>query len=282
MARKMVEKILEHRQNHETSSAHSKTVREFTKEINLYCKVVTTVYIAGALLYCTVSAHLTLNNPEECDREYVHLVIGWVHNSKYYFVLLFLNALCMFILFTTVFQWFLIVYCMILKIKCQIRLLCSDLDAINDYFDEFKNYVESNPSDGLVGRLKTSLNLSRKNANETEQFEGKTKSALTSLSLLKFNRGKFIEEQIKLYFKSIVQQHIQIIENVKVADITFRLSMMISVQLGVMIVAMTIPGLGGNVPTQELFHRGIEVLEIIGSIGLFNYFGQMVIDQSVR
>lgn len=189
------------------NTTHSKIVEDHNKEVNLYCKVVTIFYSVVSLLWHIYSLgrviwQFNLNNT---DNECVRMATGWVWNSDYQLYLIFLNSYCLQMSIFSFTSWYVFMFCIVARIKYMTRLLCASLDEIDDSMSWSEEYLISNSSSVLeLAKPGTNINIICNDATRNHR----TISVQIQTSL----RERRKINKIAIYFKRMVNQHLDIIE----------------------------------------------------------------------
>ncbi|XP_054281162.1 odorant receptor 22b-like [Macrosteles quadrilineatus] len=130
-------------------------------------------------------------------------------------------------------------------------------------------------------------NLSR--ADDTKKnFEARRKSLKSKSPFNKVKENEDLkirrtDEQVKEFLKDIVEKHINIIKNVQLTEKTYRYSILFFTQIVVILIALAIPQLrlNADILSPEAFKLVVVVFcESLGTVGLFNYSGQILLDES--
>ncbi|XP_054286060.1 uncharacterized protein LOC129002349 [Macrosteles quadrilineatus] len=158
-------------------------------------------------------------------------------------------------------------------------LIVENLNRINETTDISMNLQSEHLGESFNSR-------SSKKETENQVLTAGNKQVLNEKvnikAFQKYFWGRRLEKQVKLFLKNIVVQHIQIIEDVKLTEETFRWCILFYTQIGTVIAAFGISQLfqSTNSPNSETFRIGFILFNGLGCIKLLNYFGQVLQNES--
>lgn len=199
-----------------SNSVHSKIVKDYIREVNLYGKVVTTFFVVSGSFWSVAPLLFLAHSARVGDKVCAHLALGWVWKSESYLYMLpvyFASTFVCIVAIAIVFLWYLVMVYMVIKIKFKIRLLCADLNGINMLMDiSEENLVSGDNAMSVTWQEDISVRLDPADHEGRRRVNTKQITNSNEMEMQEYFREKMIRSQIKIYLEKVVEQHADIIK----------------------------------------------------------------------